>query len=261
MNVSAYLSLTVLYQKMKSPSMKLIVDTRNGLAGDIMSAGLIGLLADEQKMIDAMTYAGNFLGETKIEWFQEEGAGSLKIDINKQDHLHEGEAKQLLEKILYHCNLAPYYADVSRAALETLCRAEGMVHANHPQLKDHFHGGEVMLHEASDILIDVTGMAMGLALLGVHEVAYVDHVNVGGGTITFSHGTFDVPAPATKHMLEYNKIPWKSNGEMEMTTPTGAALLIGCNAQRMEEAPMPFRAAKAKGTRDLPAVKFYLSIV
>jgi uncharacterized protein (TIGR00299 family) protein len=49
-------------------------------------------------------------------------------------------------------------------------------------------------------------------------------VNVGGGTVTFSHGTYPVPAPATLELL--TGVPVYS-GEVrkELVTPTGAAIL------------------------------------
>ena len=46
--------------------MKLVIDTRNGIAGDIVNAGLIGLGDDEKEMISSMEYAGNHIGITRI---------------------------------------------------------------------------------------------------------------------------------------------------------------------------------------------------
>ncbi len=93
----------------------------------------------------------------------------------------------------------------------------------------HSHSGEeAMLHEAQDILLDVMGAAVGLQHLAVdlNQVVCFTPVAVGGGTITFSHGTLPVPAPATAAILKRHRIPHVSGPvDIELLTPTGAALL------------------------------------
>jgi hypothetical protein len=87
----------------------------------------------------------------------------------------------------------------------------------------------------------------------------MDYVNVGGGTVTFSHGTLDVPTPATRHILDAHHIPWKkSDIAFEMATPTGASILAGCGASRIVAEPVYAREALAGGTRPLPPIHFML---
>jgi len=54
-------------------------------------------------------------------------------------------------------------------------------------------------------------------------------VNLGRGMVTFSHGTFPVPAPATAELLRgvpvYQPEPGPDENPGELATPTGAAIL------------------------------------
>jgi pyridinium-3,5-bisthiocarboxylic acid mononucleotide nickel chelatase len=53
-------------------------------------------------------------------------------------------------------------------------------------------------------------------------------LNVGGGMVECAHGTFPVPAPATMDLLQ--GVPTYSSGiQMELVTPTGAALVRALN--------------------------------
>ena len=93
----------------------------------------------------------------------------------------------------------------------------------------HSHSSEeAVLHEAQDILLDVMGAAVGLQHLDVNmnSVICFTPVAVGGGMITFSHGTMPAPAPATASILKRHRIPHVSGPvDAELLTPTGAALL------------------------------------
>ncbi len=63
---------------------------------------------------------------------------------------------------------------------------------------------------------------MALDLLGVEQV-HVSAINVGSGMVNTEHGILPVPAPATAALLA--GIPVYARGpEMELTTPTGAAI-------------------------------------
>ncbi len=86
-----------------------------------------------------------------------------------------------------------------------------------PIEKVHFH--EV---GAADSIADIVGACVALDLLGVEEV-HVSAINVGSGTVLTEHGVLPVPAPATAALL--TGMPVYARGpEMELTTPTGAAI-------------------------------------
>lgn len=84
---------------------------------------------------------------------------------------------------------------------------------------------DVHFHEvgAVDSIVDIVGTAVGLAELGVEDL-WATPVCVGSGTVETAHGTLPVPAPATAQLLE--GVPTYAGATaLEMTTPTGAALL------------------------------------
>jgi hypothetical protein len=240
--------------------MRVVIDTRDGLAGDIVAAGLIGLGAPAGKVCGAMEAAGRCLGRVRVTHSAEGGVNRLAIQVpDMPDHLHAGDARAMLLTTLSGSGIPSPWSDMGLRALEALMEAEARVHSSHPAFKGHWQG-EPVLHEASDIVIDILGMASGLAALGVDSVEYVGHVNVGSGKVTFSHGVLDVPTPATRMILDSHAIRWaRSELGTEAATPTGAALLAGCRARRVEAMPQCEAAALAGGTRPLPPVAFCLA--
>jgi uncharacterized protein (TIGR00299 family) protein len=110
---------------------------------------------------------------------------------------------------------------------ERLAEAEAAIHGTTLE--------KVHLHEvgALDSIIDIVGTVFAFEYFGIHDVV-VSPLNVGGGMVKCTHGTFPVPAPATARLLQ--GVPVYSNGTIELLTPTGAVLLTG---YAREFGPMP----------------------
>jgi pyridinium-3,5-bisthiocarboxylic acid mononucleotide nickel chelatase len=101
-----------------------------------------------------------------------------------------------------------------------------------------------------DTIIDVVGTAAALELLGVDEVR-ASAVATGTGMVRAAHGMLPNPAPAVVGLLQ--GIPtWGRDLPVELTTPTGAALLAALSAGF---GPMPAMAVRSQGfgagTREL----------
>ncbi len=114
---------------------------------------------------------------------------------------------------------------VAHRALSTfavLAEAEGRLHRR-PTDQVHFH--EVGGH---DTIIDVVGTAAALEVLAIDEVR-ASPVATGLGMVRAAHGLLPNPAPAVVALLE--GVPtWGRNVPVELTTPTGAALLAALSS-------------------------------
>jgi hypothetical protein len=111
---------------------------------------------------------------------------------------------------------------IALRAFELLADAEAKVHGIAPE--------EVHFHEvgAVDTITDIVCASVGLSSLGV-EKWRCSPVNVGSGFVNCAHGRMPVPAPATAELLKGVPV-YASGPQMELTTPTGAAMLrvLGC---------------------------------
>ena len=130
------------------------------------------------------------------------------------------------------------------ATFAALAEVEGRLHQR-PVDQVHFH--EVGGHDA---VIDIVGTAAALEVLGVDEVE-ASPVATGMGMVRAAHGMLPNPAPAVVALLE--GIPtWGRDIPLELTTPTGAALLA---ALATGFGPMPAMRVTSSGfgagTRDL----------
>ena len=129
-------------------------------------------------------------------------------------------------------------------AFGALAEVEARLHRR-PVDQVHFH--EVGGH---DTIIDVVGTAAALEVLGVDEVK-ASPVATGLGMVRSAHGMLPNPAPAVVALLE--GVPtWGRNVAVELTTPTGAALLAAlCSGY----GPMPAMRVTGQGfgagTREL----------
>lgn len=100
----------------------------------------------------------------------------------------------------------------------------------------------VHFHEAAsiDTVIDIIGTGIALDDLGCFDEQILTMpVAVGNGTVTFSHGTVSNPAGAILGIFEKSGIlirGSKANGEL--TTPTGASMLVSLAERCVDFYPM-----------------------
>ena len=88
----------------------------------------------------------------------------------------------------------------------------------------------VHFHEASsiDTVVDIIGTAIALDDLNLfNEEISCSPVAIGGGTVSFSHGTTSNPAYAITEIFKNSTIIVKGGPvNEELTTPTGASILV-----------------------------------
>jgi uncharacterized protein (DUF111 family) len=211
---------------------QLIINPEFGMAGDMFSAALISAGAPEEKMLSAMMIAAEPLGGAAIKVVHEVRSGVegifLHISLaNNEEAINADRAFSYLEETINRVGIMGPYAGFAITAMKILTNAEHEVH-QYDHDRNHHHHHKPHLHEVQDIIIDLTGAAMGLELLAVDldTITCLSPVMVGGGTICFSHGELPAPAPATSHIIQQYEFPVEGGPvDKELFTPTGAAIL------------------------------------
>ena len=117
------------------------------------------------------------------------------------------EAQKILDRYI------PKYEIIFRCALQRLFEAEMA-----------FHGTpEAHLHEARNVLVYYPVLYHMLNTLSA-KLARTPGIATGIGVIEFSHGRFELPAPATRYLIERYDLDVIHRGDGEILTPAGAAL-------------------------------------
>lgn len=128
-----------------------------------------------------------------------------------------------------------------------LGETEGRLH-HRPLSQVHFH--EV---GSLDAIVDIVGTCAALETLGVDEIRS-STVSVGTGMVRAAHGLLPNPAPAVVDLLRGAPVSGV-DVNVELTTPTGAALLAGLCSSYGPMPAMRLRAAGfGAGTRELDAL-------
>ncbi|MGH9041215.1 MAG: nickel pincer cofactor biosynthesis protein LarC [Acidimicrobiia bacterium] len=137
--------------------------------------------------------------------------------------------------------------DRAGRVFRVLAETEGRLHRR-PMGQVHFH--EV---GSLDAIVDVVGTCAALETLGVDEIT-ASAVAVGTGMVRSGHGMLPNPAPAVLDLLKNAPLAGVDES-VELTTPTGAALLAGLCTHF---GPLPAMRLTATGfgagTRELEAL-------
>jgi uncharacterized protein (TIGR00299 family) protein len=209
------------------------IDASSGASGDMLLGALVAAGAPLEAIQSAIDLVSPEPVTLRIEEVQRNGFAATRVHVEVADsstHRTWADIRTLL---------APLDGPVrSRAvhAFTLLAEAEGRVHGT-PADDVHFH--EV---GALDSIADVVGVSAGLAALGI-DVLVVSPIAVGGGQVRVAHGSIGVPAPAVVELLR--GVPtYGGPVELELCTPTGAALLV---ANATGFGPQPAMATEAVG--------------
>ncbi|MDR0501052.1 MAG: LarC family nickel insertion protein [Coriobacteriales bacterium] len=137
-------------------------------------------------------------------------------------HRHFSDIRTLIKNAGESGLLTKTVVDMALKTFTTIADAEARVHGINVE-KIHFH--EI---GASDSIVDIVGVSFLLEQLATFNnhrslKVYASPLALGTGTVTFSHGTLPVPAPATALLVQGLPV-YAGIYESELTTPTGAAL-------------------------------------
>lgn len=191
------------------------VDAFSGVAGDMLVGALADAGADRGEITRVLA---SVAPAASIEWdrVKRRGMAAEKFRVRVEEAQKHRHLSGIL-KIIDSADMPPKAKENAARVFQKLGEAEALAHAV-PIEKVHFH--EV---GAIDSICDIVGACFAFELLGIERV-YCSPINVGSGTVNTEHGVLPVPAPATARLLE-NKPVYSRGPALELTTPTGAAIL------------------------------------
>jgi uncharacterized protein (TIGR00299 family) protein len=201
-----------------------------------------------------VTWPGKSRAPRRLDGDHTHGDGSVGHAHQHHDHDHDHE-------VATHAHDHRDYAEVKRllkrARLDPDARALAAdIFARIAEVEAELHGtrlDRVAFHEvgAYDSIADVVGVAAAIAHLAPVSIGSLPPV-VGTGMVRTAHGPVPVPAPATAALLAAGEVPMVPEGEGELTTPTGAAILAAVVDRFGPLPPMRPRAiGYGAGTREL----------
>ena len=125
--------------------------------------------------------------------------------------------------LLIEARLPPRVLERALAVFARLAEAEGRLHRR-PSAQVHFHevGG-------IDAIVDIVGVCAALEVLDVGTVT-ASAVATGTGMIRSAHGVLPNPPPAVVELLRGAPV-YGVDVPVELTTPTGAALLAALSSR------------------------------
>jgi uncharacterized protein (TIGR00299 family) protein len=193
------------------------LDCFSGISGDMFIGSLLdaGLPFEQiQGTLSGLKLSGYRIAATPEERNHIFGTRfSVTLEEADQATRHLDDIRQILED----SDLPLPVIQRSIQVFENLAEIEGDIH--------HISADKVHFHEvgAVDSIVDIVATVAGMELLGIEKV-FASRIPVGSGIITSAHGRIPIPSPATLALLK--DIPIYSSGQdVEMVTPTGAALI------------------------------------
>ena len=222
--------------------MVIVIDPQiAGISGDMLLSSLVNLGADKNKIIEGIIKSQKFLSDSTIkkmdfQKIQKQGIESTKLilEIDENVSKRKGiEIKKAISDSVNELNLTTKAKTFTELCISTLISSESKIHGI---AEDSVH-----FHEASsiDTLVDIVGTAIALDDLRLFEEKIVClPVSVGGGTVSFSHGTMSNPASAVLQIFKNSNLNIQgNNSKEELTTPTGACILVNLTNSPVEYYP------------------------
>lgn len=191
-------------------------DLISGISGDMTLGALVDLgvpVAWLKARLSALPLHG-FDIRTEAVW--QNGIRGVDLFVDADTHVHSKDYKGI-RQLITDAPLSDRVKARSLEAFEKIGVAESKIHGADLETV-HFHevGG-------IDAIVDIVGSFLCVEYLDITAV-HASVVPLGHGWVKCSHGTIPVPVPATLAIL--NGVPVRDGGvEMEMVTPTGAAII------------------------------------
>ncbi|TFG05486.1 MAG: nickel pincer cofactor biosynthesis protein LarC [Promethearchaeota archaeon] len=238
-----------------------------GISGDMLLAALIDIGLDFPKLREKVIQIIKLVPTVKnckieAKKIVSKGVSATRLEIDFQDereHRTGNELVSILNLIIKELNWRETEKELALSILKTLIKAEATIHGISEE--------QVHLHEAGsiDTIIDIAGFILACKELGLLEncIWVTTPVAVGGGILNFSHGKTSIPAPAVLEILKNKKIEILGGPiESELTTPTGAAILVNLVKESNQFYPQLFVEAVGygAGSKDFATIPNVLRI-
>ena len=236
---------------------RLFLDCQMGIAGDILTATLLGLVDDSKMWIERLNQIG--LPDVTYTLIPKEDKGlqgyRVAVTINgieesenhdehhnhhdsyhehikhsethgdgehSEHHVHSeqhvhGRGLQDVRDIINSLSISDTYKQNAINVYNLVAQAEAKVHKS-TVTQIHFHELGML-----DAIADIVAVCVLLEALKFDEII-ISPIHVGTGTVHCAHGELPVPAPATMELLAGIPIYADYQIKGELCTPTGAAL-------------------------------------
>lgn len=197
----------------------LYADAFAGISGDMAVGALLALglpLERLQQDLAQLSLPGYTI---TAEQRQVYGIRATKFQVHSAPEGHAHRAFRDIRELIAGSGLEQTVKQHALSIFTKLAEAEGHVHGVVPD--------DVEFHEvgAIDSIVDIVGTAIGIGALGVERM-YASTLPLGSGIVQSQHGPLPVPGPATVELLR-GFTTRLGDGEGELVTPTGAAIIAG----------------------------------
>ena len=227
-----------------------------GLSGDMLLSALIDLGADKKKVIDSIYTCENIIPGSRIkdvrfEKIDSNGFSATRFYFEYKDEIRERKGIEMIKntsQYLEMLDLKLRSKSFIMESIKTLVDAEAKIHGEPLD--------QVYLHEASsiDTFVDLIGCAIALEDLKIFDSKILStYISIGNGLTTFSHGTIPNPTNAILEIFRGKPFVLTGNDQGELTTPTGAAMLVNLSSECIRYYPpfIPERIGLGAGNRKL----------
>ena len=218
--------------------MVLVIDPQiAGISGDMLLCSLVDLGADKNKIINGVKQSEKFFSNSSIkkidfQKIQKHGIQAIQLILEVEEDVAErkgSEIKKAITDSIQNIGLSEKAKIFSESCIDTLISSESKIHG--------IPEDSVHLHEASsiDTFVDIVGITIALEDLELFDEKILClPISVGGGNVTFSHGTMSNPASAILEIFKNSNLIIKGNSaNEELTTPTGACILLNLTNNSM----------------------------
>lgn len=208
----------------------LYLDLGMGVAGDMLTAALLELCPDADKIVEKLNSLNIPGVHFKRESVKKSGICGTYMHVmihgveeecghvhSEHEHTHHHTCLSDIKEVVAGLNTSDKIKNQVLDVYNIIADAESKVHGEKVE-QIHFHEVGNM-----DAVADVAAVCTIVDEIGADKIV-ASPVHVGSGYVMCAHGKLPVPAPATAYILK--GIPSYSDGiKGELCTPTGAALI------------------------------------